>query len=31
MNVVYAIVSIIGWVWCVITMAFLFFKLPRHP
>jgi hypothetical protein len=31
MNVIYAILSVVGWVWCLAAMAFLFFRLREHP
>jgi len=29
MNVIYAILSITGWAWCLMAMAYLFFKLRK--
>lgn len=30
MNVIYGILSIVGWAWCIAAFAFLFFKLRRR-
>jgi hypothetical protein len=29
MNVIYGILSVVGWVWCLVAMTFLFFKLRQ--
>jgi hypothetical protein len=29
MNVIYAILSIAGWTWCVVAAIYLFFRLRR--
>jgi len=30
MNVVYAIISIAGWAWCIVALIFLLLKLRRN-
>jgi hypothetical protein len=30
MNVIYGILSVVGWGWCLAAMAFLFFKLRQN-
>jgi hypothetical protein len=27
MNIIYGILSVVGWVWCGVALTFLFFKL----
>jgi len=29
MNVIYAILSIVGWAWCLLAAAYLFFRRRR--
>jgi hypothetical protein len=30
MNVIYAILSIVGWAWCILAAAFLFVRLRQN-
>jgi hypothetical protein len=30
MNVIYGILSVVGWAWCLVALAFLFFKLRQN-
>jgi hypothetical protein len=29
MNVIYGILSVAGWTWCLVAFSYLFFRLPR--